>query len=68
MFTSIARQTVEIGNEMLLLFTSQLIQQCMQPMEPEQLELVGDVILVSIILICTLNVALMVYTIITGCK
>ena len=40
----------------------------MQPMEPEKLELVGDVILASIILICIINVTLMVYTIITGCK
>ena len=68
MFTSRARQAVEISNELLLLLTSQLIQQCMRPMEPEQFEIVGDAILVALILLCTVNVTFLMYTLVLGCK
>ena len=68
MFTSRARQAVEISNELLLLLTSQLIQQCMRPMEPEQLEIVGDAILAVLILLCTVNVAFLIYTLVMGCQ
>ena len=68
MYTYRVRQAVEIGNEMLLLLISQLIQQCMRPMQPEKLEILGDVILAAMVLLCTLNVALMTYTLVIGCK
>ena len=66
MYTSSARQALELGNEILLLLISQLIQQCMRPMEPETLDIIGHYILATVIIICSLNVGLMIYMIVLG--
>ena len=66
MYTSRARQAVELGNEMLLLLISQLIQQCMRPMEPETLDIIGHYILAAVIILCSLNIGLMIYMIVLG--
>ena len=66
MYTSRARQAVELGNEMLLLLISQLIQQCMRPIEPEKLDIIGYFILASVIILCSLNIGLMIYMIVLG--
>ena len=68
LFVSKARQAVEVGNEILLLFTSQLILQCIRNVDPEQRELLGDLIFASLILLGTFNVAFIVYTLVLGCK